>query len=77
MKYPSEAIGTISVNQSSSLLSIINVWARATPIVRRNLLSQQHLIGFRCIDVTSKKLLIIYLPQTEVMIDEDSDTNEE
>eukprot|EP00957_Ditylum_brightwellii_P195678 14908924-Ditylum_brightwellii.AAC.1 len=77
MKYPSEAIGTISISQSSSLLSIINVWAYATPMARRNLLSQQHLVGLMCINTTSKKLLIIYLPQVEVTIDEDSDTNEE
>eukprot|EP00957_Ditylum_brightwellii_P024923 1884382-Ditylum_brightwellii.AAC.1 len=43
MKCPSEAIGTISMSQSSLLLSIINVWAHATPMARRNLLSQQHL----------------------------------
>eukprot|EP00957_Ditylum_brightwellii_P087786 6685047-Ditylum_brightwellii.AAC.1 len=41
-------------------------------MARRNLLSQQHLVG-----PTSKKLLIIYLPQVEVTIDEDGNTNEE
>eukprot|EP00957_Ditylum_brightwellii_P148340 11293651-Ditylum_brightwellii.AAC.1 len=46
MKYPSEAIGTISAS-------------------------------IRCIDATSKKLLIVYLPQVEVTIDEDGDTDEE
>eukprot|EP00957_Ditylum_brightwellii_P001147 90493-Ditylum_brightwellii.AAC.1 len=44
MKYPSEAIGTISTSQSSLLLSIIDVWACATSMARRNLLSQQHLM---------------------------------
>eukprot|EP00957_Ditylum_brightwellii_P201906 15327741-Ditylum_brightwellii.AAC.1 len=63
MKYPSEPISTISANQSSLLLSIINIWARATPMARRNLLLQQQLVGLRCINITSKKLLIIYLPQ--------------
>eukprot|EP00957_Ditylum_brightwellii_P194938 14852156-Ditylum_brightwellii.AAC.1 len=77
MKYPSEAIGTISASQSPSSLSIINVWVCATPIVRKNLLSQQRLVGPRCINATSKKLLIIYLPQVEVMIDEDGDIDEE
>eukprot|EP00957_Ditylum_brightwellii_P108942 8310517-Ditylum_brightwellii.AAC.1 len=65
MKYSSEAIGTISASQTFLLISIINVLARATPMARRNLLSQQHLVGLRCIDASSKKLLIIYLPQVE------------
>eukprot|EP00957_Ditylum_brightwellii_P169666 12913899-Ditylum_brightwellii.AAC.1 len=77
MKYPSEAIGTISASQSSSSLSIIDGWTRATPMTRGNLLSQQHLVGRRCINATSKMLLIAYLPQVEVMINEVGDTNEE
>eukprot|EP00957_Ditylum_brightwellii_P009184 694925-Ditylum_brightwellii.AAC.1 len=77
MKYPSETISTISASQSSSSLSIINVWTYTMPMARRNLLSQQHLVGRRCIDATSKKLLIVYLPQMEVTIDDNGDTNEE
>eukprot|EP00957_Ditylum_brightwellii_P134514 10254755-Ditylum_brightwellii.AAC.1 len=77
MKYSSKAIGTIGVSRSSLLLTIINIWARATLMARRNLLSQHHLVNLRCIDATSKKLLIIYLPQVEITIDEDSNTNEE
>eukprot|EP00957_Ditylum_brightwellii_P046370 3519681-Ditylum_brightwellii.AAC.1 len=77
MKYLSEAIGTISLSQSSLLLSIIIFWAHVTHMARRNLLSKQHLVGLMCFNATSKKLLIIYLPQVEVMIDEDSDTDEE
>eukprot|EP00957_Ditylum_brightwellii_P066832 5071957-Ditylum_brightwellii.AAC.1 len=46
-------------------------------MVRKNLLSQQHLVGLRCIDAISKKLLIVYLPQVEVTINEDGDTDEE
>eukprot|EP00957_Ditylum_brightwellii_P111652 8516644-Ditylum_brightwellii.AAC.1 len=46
-------------------------------MARRNLLSQQHLVDLRCIDATSKKLLIVYLPQVEVMINNDGDTNKE
>eukprot|EP00957_Ditylum_brightwellii_P145716 11095683-Ditylum_brightwellii.AAC.1 len=46
-------------------------------MAKRNLLSQQHLVSFRCIDATSKKLLIIYLPQVEVTISNDGDTNKE
>eukprot|EP00957_Ditylum_brightwellii_P088739 6757827-Ditylum_brightwellii.AAC.1 len=46
-------------------------------MARRNLLSQQHLVCLRCINTTSKKLLIIYLPQVKVTINEDGDTDEE
>eukprot|EP00957_Ditylum_brightwellii_P208848 15359208-Ditylum_brightwellii.AAC.1 len=46
-------------------------------MARRNLLSQQHLVGLRCIDAASKKLLIVYLPQVEITINEDGDTDEE
>eukprot|EP00957_Ditylum_brightwellii_P144478 11005412-Ditylum_brightwellii.AAC.1 len=77
MKYPSEAIGTISASGSILLLLIIDVWACAMPMARRNLLSQQHLVGLMCIDATSERLLIIYLPQVKVKIDEDGNTNEE
>eukprot|EP00957_Ditylum_brightwellii_P061262 4649545-Ditylum_brightwellii.AAC.1 len=77
MKYQSEAIDTISASQSSLLLSIINVWTHAMPMEKSNLLSQQHLVGLRCINATSKKLLIIYLPQVKVTIGDDDDTNKE
>eukprot|EP00957_Ditylum_brightwellii_P062576 4748626-Ditylum_brightwellii.AAC.1 len=46
-------------------------------MARRNLLSQQHLVSLRCINATPNKLLIIYLPQVEVTIDKNGDTNEE
>eukprot|EP00957_Ditylum_brightwellii_P148519 11308618-Ditylum_brightwellii.AAC.1 len=77
MKYQSEAIGTISTSQPFLLLSIINVWACTTSMTRRNMLSQQYLVGLRCIDATSKKLLTVYLPQGEVAIKDDGDTNKE
>eukprot|EP00957_Ditylum_brightwellii_P180259 13731747-Ditylum_brightwellii.AAC.3 len=77
MKYPSEAVGIISKSQTFLLLSIIDIWACATPITRRNLLSQQHLVGLRCIVASSKKLLIIYLPQVEVKINNGGDTDKE
>eukprot|EP00957_Ditylum_brightwellii_P033390 2530288-Ditylum_brightwellii.AAC.1 len=77
MKYPSAATGTISASQLSLLPSIIDIWAHATPMARRNLLSQQHLVSLRCINATSKKLIIIYLPEVEVTINENGDTNEE
>eukprot|EP00957_Ditylum_brightwellii_P126802 9665637-Ditylum_brightwellii.AAC.1 len=77
MKYSSKAIGTISTIQISLLLSIIDIWACVTPMARRNLLSQQHLVGLRCIGAISKKLLIVYLPYVEVMNTNDSYTNKE
>eukprot|EP00957_Ditylum_brightwellii_P078360 5958426-Ditylum_brightwellii.AAC.1 len=46
-------------------------------MARRNLLSQQHLVGLRCIDATSKKLLIVYLPHVEVTINNDGDADKE
>eukprot|EP00957_Ditylum_brightwellii_P020672 1558890-Ditylum_brightwellii.AAC.1 len=46
-------------------------------MARRKLLSQQHLVGLRCIDATSKKLLIMYLSQVKVTTDEHGNTNEE
>eukprot|EP00957_Ditylum_brightwellii_P148851 11331995-Ditylum_brightwellii.AAC.1 len=77
MNYPAEAIGMISESQHFLLLSIINVWAQDMPIARRNPLSQQHLVGLQCVDATSKKLLIMYLPQVEVTINGGGDTNKE
>eukprot|EP00957_Ditylum_brightwellii_P105574 8048625-Ditylum_brightwellii.AAC.1 len=44
-------------------------------MTRRNLLSQQHLVNLRCIDATSKKLLIVYLSQVKVTINNNGDTN--
>eukprot|EP00957_Ditylum_brightwellii_P091224 6944971-Ditylum_brightwellii.AAC.1 len=44
-------------------------------MARRNLLSQQYPVGLRCIDATSNTLLIIYLPQVEVTINDDGNTN--
>eukprot|EP00957_Ditylum_brightwellii_P140179 10681377-Ditylum_brightwellii.AAC.1 len=71
MRHPTEAIGTISGNCPSSSTSIINVWAKATPVAHQNLLSQQHLVGLRCLDSTSKRILVIYLPQLGVDINEE------
>ena len=68
MRHPAEAIGMFSSNCPSSSTSIINIWAKATPVVRQNLLSQQHLVGLRCLDSTSKRILVVYLPQLEVDI---------
>eukprot|EP00957_Ditylum_brightwellii_P139574 10637300-Ditylum_brightwellii.AAC.1 len=65
MRHPAEAIGTISSNRQSTSTSIIDMWAKATPVARRNLLSQQHLIGLCHLDSTSKCILVVYLPQLE------------
>eukprot|EP00957_Ditylum_brightwellii_P042492 3217465-Ditylum_brightwellii.AAC.1 len=48
MSYPSEAVDTISKSQTFSLLSVIDIWAHAMPIAKRNLLSQQHLVVLKC-----------------------------
>eukprot|EP00957_Ditylum_brightwellii_P201676 15326704-Ditylum_brightwellii.AAC.1 len=58
VRHPTEAIGTISSNCPSSSTSIIDVW--------------QHLVGLQCLDSTSKGILVVYLPQLEVDINEDS-----
>eukprot|EP00957_Ditylum_brightwellii_P172979 13169692-Ditylum_brightwellii.AAC.1 len=63
MRHPAEATGTICSNYPSSSTLIINVWAKATPVAHQNLLSQQHLVGLRCLDSTSKQILVICLPQ--------------
>eukprot|EP00957_Ditylum_brightwellii_P167405 12744438-Ditylum_brightwellii.AAC.1 len=73
MRYPAEAIGTISSNHQPTSTSIIDVWAKATPVVRQNFLSQQHLVGLRCLDSTSKRISVVYLPQLEVDINEEGD----
>eukprot|EP00957_Ditylum_brightwellii_P037826 2861047-Ditylum_brightwellii.AAC.2 len=52
---------------------IINVWSKVTPVPHQNLLSQQHLVGLRCVDSMSKRMLLIYLPQIEIDITEDSE----
>eukprot|EP00957_Ditylum_brightwellii_P210188 15364658-Ditylum_brightwellii.AAC.1 len=44
-------------------------------MARQYLLLQQHLVGLHCVDETSKKLTIIYLPKVEVTIDADGDTD--
>ena len=77
MRHPAEAIGTISGNRQATSTSIIDVWAKATPVARRNLLSQQHLVGLRCLDSTSKRILVVYLPQLEVDINNDGDLCDE
>eukprot|EP00957_Ditylum_brightwellii_P188744 14367210-Ditylum_brightwellii.AAC.1 len=45
IKYPAEAIGTISESHSFLLLSIIDVLAQTTLVTRQNLPLQQHLTG--------------------------------
>eukprot|EP00957_Ditylum_brightwellii_P015144 1141675-Ditylum_brightwellii.AAC.1 len=44
---------------------------------QRNVLVQQHIVAFCCINIKSKKVIIIYLPQVEVTIDNDGDMDEE
>eukprot|EP00957_Ditylum_brightwellii_P186587 14206256-Ditylum_brightwellii.AAC.1 len=46
-------------------------------MARRNLLLQQYLVDLRYIDAISKTLIIIYLSQVEVTINNDSDTDKE
>eukprot|EP00957_Ditylum_brightwellii_P167404 12744437-Ditylum_brightwellii.AAC.1 len=72
MRHPAEATGTINSNRQSTSTSIIDVWAKATPVVRQNLLFQKHLVGLRCLSLTSKRILVVYLPQIEVDINEES-----
>eukprot|EP00957_Ditylum_brightwellii_P029993 2270028-Ditylum_brightwellii.AAC.1 len=61
---------------SSSTL-IINVWAKAMLVAHQNLLAQQHLVGLRCVDSTSKRVLVIYLPQIEVDVTEKGNLGDE
>eukprot|EP00957_Ditylum_brightwellii_P037675 2849276-Ditylum_brightwellii.AAC.1 len=61
----------ISGNRPSSSTSIIDIWAKTTPVACQNRLSQQHLVGFHCPNSTSKQILVIYLPQLEVDINKD------
>eukprot|EP00957_Ditylum_brightwellii_P144693 11022777-Ditylum_brightwellii.AAC.1 len=71
MRYPVKAIGMICGSCPLSSISTINVWTKATPVACQNLLSQQHLVGLRCVDFMSKRVLVIYLPQIEVDVTED------
>eukprot|EP00957_Ditylum_brightwellii_P098406 7497592-Ditylum_brightwellii.AAC.1 len=71
MRYPAEAVGTISSNCPSSSTLIVNVWAKAMPVACQNLLSQQHLIELQCLDSTFKRVLVIYLPQLKVGVTDD------
>eukprot|EP00957_Ditylum_brightwellii_P071217 5413461-Ditylum_brightwellii.AAC.1 len=68
MRHPAEAIVMISGNCQSTSNSIINIWAKATPVACQNLLSQQHLVRLHCLDSTSKRIFMVYLPQLEVDI---------
>eukprot|EP00957_Ditylum_brightwellii_P033090 2508384-Ditylum_brightwellii.AAC.1 len=77
MRYPSKAIGTISGSHPSSSTSTIDVWAKAMPVAHQNLISQQHRVGLRCMDSTSKRVLVIYLPQIEVYVTEDGNLGDE
>ena len=43
------------------------------PVARQSLLSQQHLVGLRCLDSTSKRILVVYLPQLKVDINKEGD----
>eukprot|EP00957_Ditylum_brightwellii_P035338 2680393-Ditylum_brightwellii.AAC.1 len=65
MRHPAGAIGMISGNCQATSTLIIDVWAKATPVARHNLLAQQHLVGLRCLNSTSKRILVVYLPQLE------------
>eukprot|EP00957_Ditylum_brightwellii_P122140 9314601-Ditylum_brightwellii.AAC.1 len=47
------------------------------PMASQNLLSQQHLVGLRCMDSTSKCILVVYLPQLEVDIDKEGNLCDE
>eukprot|EP00957_Ditylum_brightwellii_P127678 9736729-Ditylum_brightwellii.AAC.2 len=71
MRYSSEAVGTISGSHPLSSTLIINALAKAKPVVHQNLLSQQHLVGLCCVDSTSKRVLAIHLPQSEVDVTEE------
>eukprot|EP00957_Ditylum_brightwellii_P157080 11955106-Ditylum_brightwellii.AAC.1 len=63
MRHPAEAIRTITGNCQSTSTLIIDVWAKAT----------SHLVGLRCLDSTSKRILVAYLPQLKVDINEEGD----
>eukprot|EP00957_Ditylum_brightwellii_P030238 2289322-Ditylum_brightwellii.AAC.1 len=71
MRHPVESTGTISSNRPLSSTSIIDVWAKAMPVAHKNLLFQQHLVGLRCLDSTSKHILVVHLPQLEVDINKE------
>eukprot|EP00957_Ditylum_brightwellii_P109074 8320989-Ditylum_brightwellii.AAC.1 len=77
MRYPSEAVGTISGSHPLSSTSIIKVWAKETPVACHNLLSQQHLVGLCCVDSMPKSVLVIYLPQIEINITKDGNLGNE
>eukprot|EP00957_Ditylum_brightwellii_P204186 15338042-Ditylum_brightwellii.AAC.2 len=71
MRYLSKAVGRISGSCPLSSTSIIDVWAKATPVAHQNLFSQQHLVELRCVESMYKRVLVIYLPQIEVDVTED------
>eukprot|EP00957_Ditylum_brightwellii_P104022 7925346-Ditylum_brightwellii.AAC.1 len=73
MRYPSNEVGTNSGSCPLSFTLIIDVWAKATPVVCQNFLSQQHLVGLCCVDSISKRVLVIYLPQIEVDVTDEGD----
>eukprot|EP00957_Ditylum_brightwellii_P163656 12460315-Ditylum_brightwellii.AAC.1 len=73
MRHPAEVIGTISGKRQSTSTLIMDAWVKATPVACCNLLSQQHLVGLRCLDSTPKCILVVYLPQLEVDINNESD----
>eukprot|EP00957_Ditylum_brightwellii_P204814 15340954-Ditylum_brightwellii.AAC.1 len=77
MRYASKAVGTISSSHSLSSTLIIDVWAMATQVACHNFISQQHLVGLCCVGSTSKRVLVIYLPQIEVDVTKDSDLSNE
>eukprot|EP00957_Ditylum_brightwellii_P069286 5259754-Ditylum_brightwellii.AAC.1 len=74
MKYPQEAIGTISASDQATSKSkaIISAWFKATPTMRKALLNQKHLVGLQVADHNSKKCINIYLPLLETLLDDDS-----
>eukprot|EP00957_Ditylum_brightwellii_P165847 12626993-Ditylum_brightwellii.AAC.1 len=79
MKYPQEAIGTISAsNQATSKnKSIISVWFKAIPTMMKVLLNQRNLVGLQVAGHNSKKYISAYLPILETMLDDDGDVVEE
>eukprot|EP00957_Ditylum_brightwellii_P079357 6033479-Ditylum_brightwellii.AAC.1 len=79
MKYPQEAIGTISASDqaTSKSKSIISVWFKATPTMRKAPLNQRNLVGLQVADHNSKKYINVYLPMLETVLDEDGDVDEE
>eukprot|EP00957_Ditylum_brightwellii_P120289 9178705-Ditylum_brightwellii.AAC.1 len=73
VRHPAEAVGMSSSNCPSSSTSIINIWTKSMHVAHWNLLSQQHLVRLRCLDSTSKRILVKYLPQLKVDIKEEDD----